>query len=43
MASEENIKFDKEVDNLLSMAKSNIMISDISMVRLDYCFAFGSL
>ncbi|GHT56196.1 CDP-glycerol glycerophosphotransferase [Endomicrobiia bacterium] len=41
LASDENIKFDKEVDNLLSMAKSNIMISDISMVRFDYCFAFG--
>jgi CDP-glycerol glycerophosphotransferase (TagB/SpsB family) len=41
LVSYENIKFDKEMDNLLSMAKSDVMISDVSMVRFDYFFAFG--
>jgi hypothetical protein len=37
----ENVIFDKEVDNLLGMAKADIMISDVSSVRLDYYFIFG--
>ncbi|MDR3257128.1 MAG: CDP-glycerol glycerophosphotransferase family protein [Endomicrobium sp.] len=41
LVSYKNIKFDKEVDNLLSMAKADVMVSDVSLVRFDYCFAFG--
>ncbi|MDR3071318.1 MAG: CDP-glycerol glycerophosphotransferase family protein [Endomicrobium sp.] len=37
----ENIVFDKEVDNLLSMAKADVMISDVSLVRFDYYIVFG--
>ncbi|MDR2436927.1 MAG: CDP-glycerol glycerophosphotransferase family protein [Endomicrobium sp.] len=41
LASYKNVKFDKEVDNLLSMAKSDIMLSDFSTIRFDYYFIFG--
>jgi hypothetical protein len=36
-----NIVFDEEVDNLLSMAKADVMISDVSTVRFDYYIVFG--
>jgi hypothetical protein len=41
LSAYKNIKFDKEVDNLLSMAKADVMVSDISLVRFDYFFAFA--
>lgn len=36
-----NIKFDDETDNLKSLSKADILISDISGVRFDFLFAFG--
>jgi hypothetical protein len=36
-----NVLFDKEVDNLLSMAKADVMISDVSAVRFDYYIVFS--
>jgi hypothetical protein len=35
-----NIKFDDEIDNLKSLARADILISDISGVRFDFLFAF---
>jgi CDP-glycerol glycerophosphotransferase (TagB/SpsB family) len=37
----ENIKFDCEIDNLKSLAKADILISDVSGVRFDFAFAFN--
>ncbi|MDR3243487.1 MAG: CDP-glycerol glycerophosphotransferase family protein [Elusimicrobiota bacterium] len=35
-----NIVFDDEIDNLKSLAKADILVSDVSSIRLDYFFAF---
>ncbi|MDR3243793.1 MAG: methyltransferase domain-containing protein [Elusimicrobiota bacterium] len=36
-----NITFDDEIDNLKSLAKADILISDVSGIRLDYYFTFN--
>lgn len=36
----ENVVFDSEIDNLKTMAKSDIMITDFSGVRFDFILAF---
>jgi hypothetical protein len=36
-----NVKFDNDIDNLMSLAKTDIMISDITFIRFDYYLAFG--
>ncbi|MDR3049631.1 MAG: CDP-glycerol glycerophosphotransferase family protein [Elusimicrobiota bacterium] len=37
----DNVKFDDEIDNLKSLARADILVSDVSSVRLDYFFAFN--
>ncbi|MDR1952241.1 MAG: CDP-glycerol glycerophosphotransferase family protein [Elusimicrobiota bacterium] len=35
-----NIKFDDEIDNLKSLARADVLVSDVSAVRFDFLFAF---
>jgi hypothetical protein len=37
----ENVSFDDEIDNLKSLARADILIADVSGVRLDFIFAFN--
>jgi hypothetical protein len=36
-----NVSFDRAIDNLKSLAKADILISDVSGVRFDFIFAFN--
>jgi CDP-glycerol glycerophosphotransferase (TagB/SpsB family) len=41
LSAYKNVKFDNDIDNLMSLAKSDIMISDITFIRFDYYLTFG--